>query len=66
MVGSSASRPLKRRFVNIEANPRLANSTILNPRFQKLAFQNDAERQGVQSLVQEFGTIRDPALSCLT
>ena len=67
-VGSSATFPLKkeliapmqRRFVNIEANLYLSKSTILDPRFQKLAFRNNAERQGVQSLVQELETIRDP------
>ena len=51
---------MQRRFVNIEANLHLAKSTILDPRFQKLAFRNNAERQGVQSLVQELETIRDP------
>ena len=64
-VGSSATFPLKqeliaqmqRRFVNIEANLHLAKSTILDPRFQKLAFQSNTERQGVQSLVQELATI---------
>ena len=68
-VGSSATFPLKkeliaqmqRRFGNIEANLHLAKSTIFDPRFQKLAFRNNAERQGVQSLVQELETIRDPA-----
>ena len=51
---------MQRRFVNIEANLHLAKSTILDPRFQKLAFRNNAERQGVQFLVQELETMRDP------
>ena len=51
---------MQRRFGNIEANLHLAKSTILDPRFQKLAFRNNAERQGVQTLVQELETIRDP------
>ena len=67
-VGSSATFPLKkeliaqmqRRFVNIEANLHLAKSTILDPHFQKMSFRNNAKRQGVQSLVQELETIRDP------
>ena len=66
-VGSSTTLSLKqelvsqmqRRFGNIEANQTLAKSTLLDPRLKKLAFRNNGERQGVQSLVEELALLPD-------
>ncbi|CAB4027116.1 zinc finger BED domain-containing 1-like [Paramuricea clavata] len=67
-VGSSTTAttlPLKQelvaqiqhRFANIEANQTLAKSTLLDPRLKKLAFRNNGQRQGLQSLVNELTSL---------
>ena len=66
-MGSSTTLSLKHdlvsqmqhRFVNTEADQTLAKSTLLDPHLKKLAFWNNKERQGVQSLVEELSLLPD-------
>ena len=45
---------MQRRFLNMEGNLILAKSTLLDPRLKKLAFRNNEEARGLQSLNQEL------------
>ena len=45
---------MQRRFVNMEGNLILAKSTLLDPRLKKMAFRNNEEARGLQSLNQEL------------
>ncbi len=46
---------MRQRFVNMEGNVSLAKSTLLDPRFKKLAFLNSAaSRTSAESLVQDM------------
>ena len=50
------------RFVNMEENGVLAKSTLLDPRFKKLAFLNNgASRTSAESLVHEMASLESQA-----
>ena len=52
---------MRQRFVNMEGNGVLAKSTLLDPRFKKLAFLNvGASRTNAESLVHEMAALEMP------
>ena len=48
---------MQRHFVNVEGNLTLAKSTQLDPHLKKMAFQNNEEAWGLESLNQELTSL---------
>ena len=57
-------KEMKQHFTNMEDNPLLSLSTLLDHRFKKLGFA--LCRQGVQRLTTEVASVVEEQLTCTT